>query len=178
MSIVTNSCTYLLKNTLKSHKILSPWHVSDHTRIHPQGAIIRSWLKYLQVHGASPYSRYCGCIGELQCENMRPLRRQLSPTCHCERILHDFKVFFNKYVHELVTNDTDFIHAWLNYETARKKPKRIQTLRNVTWLKQEQAAIFVYFCFKYKQSSSVKSLHHMQMVTCMCWRELHEVDCL
>ena len=43
VSIVTNLCTYLLKNTLKSHKILSPRHVSDHTRIHPQEAIIRSW---------------------------------------------------------------------------------------------------------------------------------------
>jgi len=82
VSIVTNSCTYLLKNTLKSYKFLSPRHVSDHTRIHPQGAITRSWLKYLQVHGASPYSLYCGCIGELQCENMRPFRQQSSPTCH------------------------------------------------------------------------------------------------
>jgi hypothetical protein len=26
-------------------------------------------------------------------------------------------VFFNKYVHELVTIDTDFIHARFNYET-------------------------------------------------------------
>ena len=77
VSIVTNSCTYLLKNTLKSHKIPSPQHVLDHTGIHPQGAITRSWLKYLQVHGASPYSRYCGCIGELQYENMHPLRRQI-----------------------------------------------------------------------------------------------------
>jgi len=69
VSTVTNSCTYLLKNTLISHKILSPRHVSDHTRIHPQGPIIKSWLKYLQVHGASLYSWYCGCIGELQCVN-------------------------------------------------------------------------------------------------------------
>ena len=67
VSIVTNSCTYLLKNTLKSYKIPSPRHVSHHTELHPQGAITRSWLKYLQVHGASPYSRYCGCIGEPVC---------------------------------------------------------------------------------------------------------------
>ena len=64
VSLVTNSCTYLLKNTLKSYKIPSPRHVSDRTGIHPEGAITRSWLKYLQVRGASPYSRYCGCIGE------------------------------------------------------------------------------------------------------------------
>ena len=37
VSTVTNWCTYLLKNTLKSYKILSPRHVSDHTGIHPQG---------------------------------------------------------------------------------------------------------------------------------------------
>ena len=72
-----------IKNTLKSLKILSPRHVSDHTRIHPQGAITRSWLKYLQVHGASPYSR----LG----------------------ILYEFNVFFNKYVHELGTIDTVFL---------------------------------------------------------------------
>ena len=29
----------------------------------------------------------------------------------------DFNVFFNKYVHELVTIDTDFIHARFKYET-------------------------------------------------------------
>ena len=33
-----------------------------------------------------------------------------------ERILYDFNVFFNKYVQELVTIDTDFIDARFNYE--------------------------------------------------------------
>jgi len=31
----------------------------------------------LQIHGASPYIRHGGCIGELQYENTRPFRRQL-----------------------------------------------------------------------------------------------------
>ena len=38
-------------------------------------------------------------------------------TCRGERILYDFNVFFNKYVHELVTTDNDFIDARFNYET-------------------------------------------------------------
>ena len=38
-----------------------------------------------------------------------------SETCGGERILYDFNVFFNKYVHELVTIDTDFIDARFNY---------------------------------------------------------------
>ena len=41
-----------------------------------------------------------------------------SETCRGERILYDFNVFFNKYVHELVTTDTDFIDARFNYETS------------------------------------------------------------
>ena len=32
-----------------------------------------------------------------------------SETCRGERILYDINVFFNKYVHELVTIDTDYI---------------------------------------------------------------------
>ena len=132
-----------------------------------RGAITRSWLKYLQVHGASPYSRYCGCIGEPVCVHCQlcgrgllqqssshswqctqtgsPMQPQYrlyglapwtckyfsqdlvmapwgwifvwSETCRGERILCDFNVFFNKYVHELVTIDTDFTDAWYNYET-------------------------------------------------------------
>ena len=39
-----------------------------------------------------------------------------SETWRGERILYDFNVFFNKYVHELVTIDTDFIDAQFNYE--------------------------------------------------------------
>ena len=53
------------KNTLKSCKIQFTPTCFGSYKNHPQGAIIRSLLKYLQVHGASPYSRYCGCIGEL-----------------------------------------------------------------------------------------------------------------
>ena len=68
VSVNSNQLMHIFsKNTLKSCKILSPRHVSDHTGIHPQGAITRSWLKYLQVHGASPYSRYCVCIGKPVC---------------------------------------------------------------------------------------------------------------
>ena len=67
----------ILKNTLKSYAILLPRHVSDHTGIHPQGAITRSWLKYLQVHGASPYRRYCGCIGDPVCVHCLPCGRGL-----------------------------------------------------------------------------------------------------
>ena len=39
-----------------------------------------------------------------------------SETCRGEEILYDFNVFFNKYTHEFVTNDTDFIHARFKYE--------------------------------------------------------------
>ena len=39
-----------------------------------------------------------------------------SETCRGERILYDFNVFFNKYLHELVTIDTNFIDARFNYE--------------------------------------------------------------
>ena len=35
-------------------------------------------------------------------------------------ILHDFNVFFNKYVHELVTIDNVFIDVRSKYETKRK----------------------------------------------------------
>ena len=56
-----------IKNTLKSCKIHFTPTCFGSYKIQPQGAIIRSWLKYLQVHGASPYSRYCGCIGEPVC---------------------------------------------------------------------------------------------------------------
>ena len=44
-----------------------------------------------------------------------------SETCRDEGILYDFNVFFKKYVHELVTNDTDFIHARFSYETCYLK---------------------------------------------------------
>ena len=40
-----------------------------------------------------------------------------SETCRGKRILYDFNVFLNKYVHVLVTIDTDFIRARFNYET-------------------------------------------------------------
>ena len=41
-----------------------------------------------------------------------------SETCRGERILLDFIVFFNKYMHDFVTIDTDFIDARFNYETS------------------------------------------------------------
>ena len=37
-----------------------------------------------------------------------------SETRRGERILYDFNVFLNKYVHEFVTTDTDFIDARFN----------------------------------------------------------------
>ena len=42
-----------------------------------------------------------------------------SETWRGKRILYDFDVFFNKYVHQLITIDTDFIHARFNYETVQ-----------------------------------------------------------
>ena len=43
-----------------------------------------------------------------------------SETCRGEGILYDFNVFFNKYVYDLVTIDTNFIHARFNYEINEK----------------------------------------------------------
>jgi len=43
------------------------------------------------------------------------------------------------------------------------------------WSRKRQP-VFVYLCFNYTQASSDKFLHHMQMVTCMCYSKLHEVD--
>ena len=53
ISINSNQLMHIsvfIKNTLKVYlKFLLPRHVSDHIGIHPQGAIIRSLLKYAQV---------------------------------------------------------------------------------------------------------------------------------
>ena len=39
------------------------------------GGHLHILTKVLQIHGASPYSRHGGCIGELQYENTRTFRR-------------------------------------------------------------------------------------------------------
>ena len=68
ISVSSNQLMHkFIKNTLKSHKIHFTPTCFGSYKIHLQGAINRSWLEYLQVHGASPYSRHCGCIGEPVC---------------------------------------------------------------------------------------------------------------
>ena len=66
--ISSNQLMYIfIKNALKSHKIHFTPTCFGSYKIHLQGPISISWLKYLQVHGVSPYSRYCGCIVEPVC---------------------------------------------------------------------------------------------------------------